>query len=96
MLESMLKYRLALVSAVLSEDFLVGSSKAFKRRKDTGFVPPSEQVHEVLLAAEEELEQDSKHSCQRTSPNELCGRWAHVYQAVLSEDFRLAAEVHTF
>jgi hypothetical protein len=42
----------------LSEDFLVASSKAFKRRKDTGFVPPSEQVHEALLAAEEKLEQD--------------------------------------
>jgi hypothetical protein len=93
--ESMLKYRHALVSAGLFEDFLVPSSKAFNRRKDTGFVPPSEQVHEVLLAAEEELEQDGKHSFQRTTPDELCGRWARVYQAVLSEDFWLAAEVRT-
>jgi hypothetical protein len=95
MLESMLKYRHALVFAVLSEDFLVASSKAFKRRKDTGFVPPSEQVFEVLLAAEEELEQDGEHSFQRTTPDELCDQWAHVYQAVLSEDFWLAAEVRT-
>jgi hypothetical protein len=95
MLESMLKYRHALVSAVLSDDFLVASSKAFKRRKDTDFVPPSEQVHEVPLAAEEELEQDGEHSFQRTTRDELCGQWACVYQAVLSEDFWLAAYVRT-
>jgi hypothetical protein len=95
MLESMLKYCHALVFAVMSEDFLVASSKAFKRRKDTGFVSPSEQVHEVLLAAEEELEQDGKHNFQRTMPDELCGRRARVYQAVLSEDSWLAAEVRT-
>jgi hypothetical protein len=95
MLESMLKYRHALVSALLSEDFLVASSKAFKRWRDTGFVSPSEQVHEVLLAAEEELEQDGEHSFQCTTPDELCGRWACVYQAVLSEDFWLAAEMRT-
>jgi hypothetical protein len=79
----------------LSEDFLVASSKAFKRQKDTGFVPTSEQVHEVLLAAEEKLEQDGGHNFQRTTPEELCGRWARVYQAVVSEDFWLAAEVRT-
>jgi hypothetical protein len=95
MLESMLKYRHALVSAVLSEDFLVASSKAFKRRKNTGCAPPSEQVHEVLLAAEEELEQDGEQSFQRTTPDELCTPWARVYQAVLSEDFWLSAEVCT-
>jgi hypothetical protein len=48
---SMLKYRHALVSAVLSEDFFVASREAFKRRKDKGQVPPSEWVHAVLLAA---------------------------------------------
>jgi hypothetical protein len=51
-------------------------------------------VHEVLLAAEEELERDEEHSFDdRRAPSELTGRWKRVYQAVMSEAFWDAAEV---
>jgi hypothetical protein len=52
-----------------------------------------EQVHAVVCAAEDELERDGEDMFQWSTPDELCGQWARVYQAVLSEDFWLAAQV---
>jgi hypothetical protein len=76
----------------------VAASKASKRSKEKGHVPPPEQVHAqcarstaVLLAAEDQLEQDGKHMFQR-KPNELFRQWARVHQAVLSEGFWFAAQ----
>jgi hypothetical protein len=92
MLQSLLKYRSELVSAVATEEFLTAANKATKRNK--GFQPPLEQVHEVLLVAEEELERDELHSFDdRRAPAELTGRWKRVYQAVMSDAFWDAAEV---
>jgi hypothetical protein len=92
MLRSLLKYRSELVSVVASEEFLMAASKATKRSK--GFQPPLEQVHEVLLVAEEELDRDDQHSFDdRSAPSGLIGKWKRVYQAVMSEAFWDAAEV---
>jgi hypothetical protein len=92
MLQSLLKYRSELVSAVATEEFLTAANKATKRNK--AFQPPLEQVHEVLHVAEEELERDELHSFDdRRAPAELAGRWKGVYQAVMSEPFWDAAEV---
>ena len=91
MLQSLLKYRSELVSAVSTEEFLTAARKAAKRGK--GFQPPHEQVHEVLLAAEEQLDRDDEHIFDRSAPSELTGKWKRVYQAVMSEAFWEAAEV---
>jgi hypothetical protein len=62
-------------------------AKASKRTRDNGYVPPPEQVHALLLVAQDELEWDSDHTFHQSRPYELYGPWAHAYQDVLSEDF---------
>jgi hypothetical protein len=82
-LDLMLKYQLALVSAVSSGEFVVASMLG----NDEGHVPPPEQVHVVLLAAEDKLERVGQHLFEQSTRDELCGRWARVDQAVLSDNF---------
>jgi hypothetical protein len=90
MLQSLLKYRSELLSAVSTEEFLTAASEASKRSK--GCQPPHEQVHEVLLVAEEELDLDDEHIFDCSAPSRLTGKWKHVYQAVMSEECWHAAE----
>jgi hypothetical protein len=93
MLQSLLKYRSDLVSAVSTEEFLTAASTASKWSK--GLQPPHEQVHEVLLVAEEKLDHDDEHIFDCSAPSELTGKWERTFQAVMSAAFGHAAEVCT-
>jgi hypothetical protein len=95
MLRSQLQYRGELTAATATEEYNLAAVKAAKRAQDNKQRPPPlEPVHEVLQAAELELEaaDDAIYEHARV-PHFLKGKWKRAWESVMSEKSWASAKV---